>query len=198
MSGRRLAISVLPWQQALALATLLATVGAAETSSGCHAVLNLTELNIFHSWLPQGQCPAAPCVRNNFAYDCALVVMSLLLIRTRSSAPAPPHQHVGCSAIIWKRTCALTCWHRELNKYICCVVRGRFSGVSVPLKGIPFEGAMAGELTFSPALPFSLWDSVAAFNQVPLRCLCSMWCLCNGCPRVQLLSCTPTQIHKHP
>lgn len=55
-----------------------------------------------------------------------------------------------------------------------------------------------GELTFSPALPFSLWASMAAFNQVPQRCLCSMWCLCNGCPRVRLLSCTPTRRDKHP
>lgn len=30
------------------------------------------------------------------------------------------------------------------------------------------------------------------------RCLCSMWCLCNCCPRVQRLSCTPTHTDKHP
>lgn len=33
--------------------------------------------------------------------------------------------------------------------------QGRSSGLSVPLKGIRFEGATAGELTYSPALPFS-------------------------------------------
>lgn len=86
---------------------------------------------------------------------------------------------------------------KSLNKCVC-LVRGRLLGVSVPLKGIWFEGATTGELTFSPALPFSLWASMAAFNQVPQRCLCSMWCLCNGCPRVRLLSCTPTRRDKHP
>lgn len=37
----------------------------------------------------------------------------------------------------------------------------------VPLKGIRCERGTTGELTFSPALLFSLQASIAAFNQVP-------------------------------
>ncbi len=123
--------------------------------------------------------------------------MSALIIGKQSAAPVT----LICmfNEISRRRKRALTCTYPELGEHVLfCFAQGRLSGVSVPLKGIRFEGATAGELTFSPALPFSLRASMAAFNQVPRPCLCSMWCLCNSCPHVRLLSCTPTHTNKHP
>lgn len=53
-----------------------------------------------------------------------------------------------------KTECALTCSYPELDEHVF-FCSGEVVGLSVPLKGIRFEGATAGELTYSPALPFS-------------------------------------------
>lgn len=115
------------------------------------------------------------CRRNNFAYNCAFVVKRALI--TEQPSAAPVSLICMCDEVSREKGTGRDLFVPGVRRacfVLFCSARGRLSGGSVPLKGIRFEGATAGELTFSPALPFSLRASVAAFNQVPQPCLCSM------------------------
>lgn len=132
-------------------------------------------------------------MRNNFTYNWMFLVELPDNKHTKYDWYQP---HLQLS--ILKKTLGLKLLAATAPR-IFVFAQGRLSsGDSVPLKGIWFEGATAGELTFSPTLPSSLWASMAAFNQVPKRCLCSMRCLFNACPRVRLPAWTPTHMDKHP
>lgn len=164
-------ISVLPCQQYWPQLPLWNSAGAAETPSGWHAMLRL-----------QVQLQVTLQDLEMFFFYCVILKQGAVLMCLMFWS-----LHSLENKTIWA------------SRWMFCFAQRVVVGCS--LKGNHIWGSDSRGADLLPRSTFyffSSWLSMAAFNQVPQPCLCSMWCLCNGCLRMRWLLCTPTLTHKHP